>query len=73
MERRLQISAFRNIGFSNDKPSVEGLVLNHSIIKGEMGDLVILIGPNNAGKSNVLDALVAYGNKKITSRDITDL
>lgn len=73
MERRLQISAFRNIGFSNDKRSLEGLVLNHSIIKGEMGDLVILIGPNNSGKSNVLDALVAYGNKKITSRDITDL
>lgn len=73
MERRLQISAFRNIGFSNDKPSLEGLVINRSIIKGEMGGLVILIGPNNSGKSNVLDALVAYGNKKITPRDTTDL
>ena len=63
MERKLSISAFRNIGFENEKPSKEGLVLNHSLAKGNLGDLVILIGANNSGKSNVLDAIVAYKNK----------
>ena len=73
MERRLSISAFRNIGFENGKPSKEGLILNHTLEKGKMGDLVILIGANNSGKSNVLDALVAYKNKRLAERDITDL
>ena len=73
MERRLQISAFRNIGFCDEKPSKEGLVLNHSLEKGKMGDLVILIGANNSGKSNVLGALSAYKSKNITERDLTDL
>lgn len=73
MERRLSISAFRNIGFENGKPSKESLILNHTLEKGKMGDLVILIGANNSGKSNVLDALVAYKNKRLAERDITDL
>ncbi len=73
MERRLEISAFRNIGFKDGKPGKEGLILNHGLNKGNLGDLVVLIGANNSGKSNVLDALIAYGNKKITDRDITDL
>lgn len=64
MERRLQISSFRNIGFENGKPSHEGLILNHTLTKGSIGDLVILIGANNSGKSNVLDALLAYRDKK---------
>ena len=73
MERRLEISSFRNIGFEEGKPSKEGLILNHSLTKGSLGDLVILIGANNSGKSNVLDALLAYGDKRISDRDVTDL
>ena len=37
------------------------------------GNLLILIGANNAGKSNVLDALETFGNKEIQERDVTDL
>lgn len=73
MERKLSISAFRNLGFENGKPSKEGLVLNHSLKKGSLGDLVILIGANNSGKSNVLDALIAYKNKRLFDRDVTDI
>ncbi len=73
MERRLCISSYRNIGFENGKPSQETLTLNHTLEKGKMGDLVILIGANNSGKSNVLDALLAYKNKSLTDRDVTDL
>ena len=69
MERALYINKFRNIGLE----SSERLVLNHSLEKGKMGDLVILVGPNNSGKSNVLDALNVFAAKKITSRDKTNL
>ncbi len=69
MERALYINNFRNIGLKKS----ERIVLNHSLIKGKMGDLVILVGANNSGKSNVLDALNVFGSKNITSRDKTDL
>lgn len=72
MERRLEISAFRNIGFKDGKPKKEGIILNHTLEKGNLGDLVILVGANNSGKSNVLDAIIAYKKKKIEKRDFTD-
>lgn len=56
MERVLEIEKFRNLGL--DKK--EKLIINKSLEKGKMGDLVILIGANNSGKSNVLDALLAF-------------
>ena len=73
MERALRISAYRNIGFKDGKPWDERLVINNSLKRGELGDLLILIGPNNSGKTNVLDALTAFKNKEIQDRDITDL
>lgn len=73
MERALRIESFRNIGFKDGKPSCERLVINNSLNKGELGDLIILIGANNSGKSNVLDALSKFGNSQIIERDITDL
>lgn len=73
MERKLVINAFRNIGFKDGKPSNEGLIINHSLEKGKMGDLVILVGANNSGKSNVLDALISLQNGAMKDRDITDL
>lgn len=70
--RKFGISAFRNIGFLDDKPHQENLTLNYSLDKNYIGDLVILIGPNNAGKSNVLDALECFINNKISNRDKSD-
>ncbi len=72
-ERSLRIEAFRNIGFKDGKPWHERLVLNNSLKKGELGDLLILIGANNSGKSNVLDALNIFCNGNISERDVTDL
>lgn len=72
-ERSLRIEAFRNIGFKDGKPWRERLVLNGSLKKGELGNLLIVIGANNSGKSNVLDALRVLGDKQISKRDVTDL
>ena len=72
-ERSLRIEAFRNIGFKEEKPWRERLVLNGSLKKGELGNLLIVIGANNSGKSNVLDALRVLGNEHISERDVTDL
>lgn len=69
MERALFIEKYRNLGI--EEP--QRLVLNYSLKKGEMGNLVIVIGPNNSGKSNVLDALSTFYNKNFFSHDITDL
>lgn len=73
MEKALRFEAYRNIGFENEKPKTERLVLSNSLNKGEIGDLVIVIGPNNAGKSNVLNGLVSYGASRLEKRDVTDL
>ena len=73
MERALRIESYRNIGFKDEKPHRERLVINNSLNKGELGDLIILIGANNAGKSNVLDALETFANKQIQERDVSDL
>ena len=72
-ERALRIESFRNIGFKDEKPWRERLVLNNSLEKGKLGDLLIVIGANNSGKSNVLDALDIFGNREISERDVTDL
>ena len=69
MRRYLQIEKYRNIGL--DRP--ETLLLNSSLDEGEQGNLVILIGENNSGKSNVLDALKTFGGNSISSRDVTNL
>ena len=69
MRRYLQIEKYRNIGL--DRP--ETLLLNSSLDEGEQGNLVILIGENNSGKSNVLDALETFGGNSISSRDVTNL
>ncbi len=77
MERALRFEAFRNIGFEKEngelKPKSERFVFSNSLNKGEIGNLVIVIGANNSGKSNVLDGLNIYGQNSISERDITDL
>lgn len=67
--RSLRIEKFRNIAI--DEPAT--LVLNHSMEEGEQGNLIILIGENNSGKSNILDALLCLRNKSIEKRDRTNL
>lgn len=69
MERALYIEKYRNIGLNES----EKIVLNHSLKKGEIGNLVIVVGANNSGKSNVLDALLSFGKLKMSDRDITTL
>lgn len=61
MKRVFEITAFRNIGFKDGKPCASQLVLSNSTERGRMGELLVLVGANNAGKSNVLDALETYG------------
>ena len=73
MERSLRIESYRNIGFKDEKSYRERLVINNSLKKGELGDLVILIGANNSGKSNVLSALETFGKGQLQERDVTDL
>lgn len=69
MERSLYITNFRNIGISKS----QRLVLNSFTDKSQAGSLVIIVGPNNTGKSNYLDALDCYGKKKMSERDVTKL
>jgi len=69
MERILQIDKYRNLGFKQKAR----LVLNTSLEKGKMGNLIVMVGANNSGKSNVLDALISFGKQKIEGRDITTL
>ena len=72
--REIIFNSFRNIGFEDGKPADEKLILNHSAKEGEIGDLVILIGANNSGKSNILDGINILGNtNKIEETDISEL
>ena len=58
MNRRfLKIQNYRNIGVTKDNEEFQILYLNNTLNKDEMGELIILIGENNVGKSNILDAV----------------
>ncbi|MFT2765001.1 ATP-binding protein [Helicobacter pylori] len=58
-KRVLKLHQFRNLG----KKSPMGLLLNSSFEKH--GGLVILVGENNVGKSNILEALKAFNDTDI--------
>ncbi|GAA8889969.1 hypothetical protein HpEKA17_04020 [Helicobacter pylori] len=58
-KRVLKLHQFRNLG----KKSPTGLLLNSSFEKH--GELVILVGENNVGKSNILEALKAFNDAGI--------
>ena len=51
--RAFELKQFRNIGYGDNSEENSTLILNYSLNPEYMGDLVILIGPNNSGKSNV--------------------
>ncbi len=72
MKRYLTLSKYRNFGLKNE----EMLTINFSLSKETIGDVVIIIGPNNSGKSNVLDALSEVSENvdaRLQSRDVTTL
>lgn len=70
MERKIKFKQFRNIGLN--KP--QSLVLNSSFEKGKMGNLIMVIGGNNSGKSNVLDGICKLRNGEyVNERDQTNL
>ncbi|UOS38134.1 AAA family ATPase [Helicobacter pylori] len=58
-KRVLKLHQFRNLG----KKSPTGLLLNSGFEKH--GELVILVGENNVGKSNILKALKAFNDTDI--------
>lgn len=58
-KRVLKLHQFRNLG----KKSPTGLLLNSDFEKHE--GLVILVGENNVGKSNILEALKAFNDTDI--------
>ena len=62
--RFVKFHNYRNIGVSKDEGKFEQLSLNSSLEKENVGQLIILIGENNAGKSNVLDGIAAIIPKK---------
>ncbi len=76
--RRLVIKNYRNLApfcagtEEDDNKDKEFLTLNRSLNREELGCIVTLIGVNNSGKSNVLDALEAYGKGSTSRDDCTD-
>ena len=67
-KRVFKIKNFRNIGFQHE----EKLLLNTSLDKNQLGELIILIGPNNSGKSNVLSSIQKFGTRNLTENDFTN-
>lgn len=55
-QRFLKIKNFKNIGVSKEE-EYQILHLNNSLDKDKIGELIIIIGENNVGKSNILDAV----------------
>ena len=76
--RTLVISNFRNLGpfcggkgkDNNDNKAF--LKINRSLEGEALGGLVTIVGINNSGKSNVLDALEKYQTQKFNDEDYTD-
>ncbi|MBQ5492442.1 MAG: AAA family ATPase, partial [Mycoplasmataceae bacterium] len=69
--KRIYIENFRNIGFNpyNEENNACEFILNRSINPDYIGDLVILLGKNNSGKSNFLYALERLNSFKLVDDD----
>jgi energy-coupling factor transporter ATP-binding protein EcfA2 len=67
INRTIRIKNFRNIGTDD----FQEICLNSVIDKEDkIGGLITLIGMNNSGKSNYLDAMMYLKTKKINNNDI---
>ncbi len=58
--RYLEIKNYKNIGVQNEQERDERLYLNNSFNGDKLGGLVIILGENNTGKSNLLKALGCF-------------
>ncbi|MBE6528171.1 MAG: hypothetical protein E7Z64_03255 [Thermoplasmata archaeon] len=76
--RTLVIRNFRNLGpfctgeGKENNEDKEFLKINRSLELEDMGGLILLIGVNNSGKTNVLDALEHLLSNSYTEDDYTD-
>ena len=71
--RKLVINNYRNVGITFDnKEQPAELILNRGLEPEDLGDLIILVGPNNSGKSNVLAALEAFRERSFEEDDSPD-
>lgn len=61
--RNIVIENFRNIGIDSPQKLLIDADLN------KIGGLVVVIGENNVGKSNLLDALQVVSHKQLTTND----
>jgi len=67
IRRYFRVKNFRNVGVED----FSKIQLNHILNSdSKMGDLVTLIGMNNTGKSNFLDAMIYMNTKKLKDNDI---
>ncbi|GAB0172867.1 hypothetical protein NHP164001_08830 [Helicobacter trogontum] len=75
--RSIIFENFRNMGLGCDKNiNLENLgnkLQLGSIDESHIGGLIILVGGNNDGKSNVLEALSSLGEKKLHEDDVPNL
>ena len=60
-ERKLEITNFKNLGIEQKTTLV--------LPPRDSGDLLFIIGENNIGKSNLLSALKALGDKSFKEND----
>ena len=66
IERFIDITNFRSIGINVTTKLELNYVKSPS---DKMGGLITLIGENNSGKSNFLEAIRAFGDKKFNPND----
>lgn len=69
--RVLEISDFRNLGITGLRGR-ERFLLNRSLSGSRLGGLVLLVGSNNSGKSNVLDAVARSADGRFSESDVND-
>ncbi len=68
MQRYFEIKNFRNLGIREP----QRLVINNTLEEIDLGNVIYLVGPNNSGKSNVLDAIEKFSVNQISKTDIPD-
>lgn len=67
--RSLIFKNFRNLGIDSISENLSNKLLIGSIDEKHIGGLIILLGGNNEGKSNVLDGFLSCNKKRLTESD----